>query len=67
MDEIHVHKTKKSICAHFAESPCIYTLLTCRKTIKVLIYKVNNYLDLLPEMPKYCCPVEIFYFDFIEI
>ena len=23
MDEIHVHKTKKSICAHFAESPCI--------------------------------------------
>ena len=20
--EIHVHKTKKSICAHFAESPC---------------------------------------------
>ena len=22
--EIHVHKTKKSICAHFAESPCIY-------------------------------------------
>ena len=24
MDEIHVHKTKKSICAHFAESPCNY-------------------------------------------
>ena len=24
MDEIHVHKIKKSICAHFAESPCIY-------------------------------------------
>ena len=22
MDEIHVNKTKKSICAHFAESPC---------------------------------------------
>ena len=22
MDEIHVHKTKKSICAQFAESPC---------------------------------------------
>ena len=21
-DEIHVNKTKKSICAHFAESPC---------------------------------------------
>ena len=28
MDEIHVHKTKKSICAHFAESPCnIYACL----------------------------------------
>ena len=26
MDEIHVHKTKKSICAHFAESPCIPAL-----------------------------------------
>ena len=25
MDEIHVHKTKKSICAHFAESPCIWS------------------------------------------
>ena len=23
MGKIHVHKTKKSICAHFAESPCI--------------------------------------------
>ena len=22
MDVIHVHKIKKSICAHFAESPC---------------------------------------------
>ena len=27
MDEIHVHKTKKSICAHFAESPCIFPVL----------------------------------------
>ena len=26
MDEIHVHKTKKSICAHFAESPCMISL-----------------------------------------
>ena len=25
MEEIHVHKTKKSICAHFAESPCTNT------------------------------------------
>ena len=27
MDEIHVHKTKKSICAHFDESPCITAAL----------------------------------------
>ena len=27
MDEIHVHKTKKSICAHFAESPCISAII----------------------------------------
>ena len=28
MDEIHVHKIKKSICAHFAESPCTSAQLT---------------------------------------
>ena len=28
MDEIHVHKTKKSICAHFAESPCTWLILS---------------------------------------
>ena len=30
MDEIHVHKTKKSICAHFAESPCNSTPIQIR-------------------------------------
>ena len=30
MDEIHVHKTKKSICAHFAESPCSYVYTLAR-------------------------------------
>ena len=39
MDEIHVHKTKKSICAHFAESPCSVskksTQVTCGEGLKV--------------------------------
>ena len=26
--------------------------------------KANNYPDLLLEMPKYCCPIENFYFVF---
>ena len=43
MDEIHVHKTKKSICAHFAESPCkslqMLFLLSGSGTIAAL-YKV---------------------------
>ena len=36
MDEIHVHKTKKSICAHFTESPCIYILSYIQKHRKHL-------------------------------
>ena len=36
MDEIHVHKTKKSICAHFAESPCIL-IKTPPKNLAVMV------------------------------
>ena len=28
------------------------------------IHKANNYPDLLPEMPRHCCPIEIFYLVF---
>ena len=41
MDEIHVHKTKKSICAHFAETVTI----RCRCFLKVIMksgQKVGN-------------------------
>ena len=41
MDEIHVHKTKKSICAHFAESPCNpsgFDLLIIDFAVQVLIF-----------------------------
>ena len=27
----------------------------------------SNYPDLLPEMPSYCCPVEIFYFGLLVL
>ena len=42
MDKIHVHKTKKSICAHFAESPC-----SIARDIHVgCKWKHTNFLDL---------------------
>ena len=36
--------------------------MTCRKPSEALYIGQlsNNYPDLLPEMSKYCCPVEIF-------
>ena len=37
----------------------IFILLTHRKATEVLIHSVGNYPDLLPEMPKYCCPLKI--------
>ena len=37
----------------------IFILLTCRKAAKAQIHRVSNYPDLLPEMPRYCCPLEI--------
>ena len=37
----------------------IFILLTCRKAMEALIHRVNNYPDLLPEMPRYCCPLVI--------
>ena len=59
MDEIHVHKTKKSICAHFAESPCIF--LTENKYTKYLfsvkkiycIYKNIKYGNLFVKLHSF--------------
>ena len=31
------------------------------------IHKASSYIDLLPEMPIYCCPVEIFCFGFLVL
>ena len=42
MDEIHVHKTKKSICAHFAESPCIKENSEFSNTLLYKIYNLKN-------------------------
>ena len=46
----------------------IVILLTRRKATEALIHRVSNYPDLLPEMPRYCCPVEIFmwFFSFYQ-
>ena len=37
----------------------IFILLSCRKATEALIHRVSNYPDLLPEMPRYCCPLVI--------
>ena len=45
MDEIHVHKTKKSICAHFAESPYCLRDITKLFYVAIMLVKLNqNYL-----------------------
>ena len=35
----------------------IFILLTRRKAMEALIHRVGNYPDLLPEIPRYCCPL----------
>ena len=39
----------------------VFILLTRRKAMEALIHRVGNYSDLLPEMPRYCCPLLIQY------
>ena len=34
----------------------MFILLTRRKATEALIHRVGNYSDLLPEIPRYCCP-----------
>ena len=41
-----------------------FILLTRRKATEALIRKVSIYPELLPEMPRYCCPDKIFYLVF---
>ena len=33
----------------------VFILLTRRKAMEMLIHRVDNYPDLLPGMPRYCC------------
>ena len=35
-----------------------------KKSVEGALHKTNNYL--FPEMPRYCCPAETFYFDFFS-
>ena len=57
MDEIHVHKTKKSICAHFAESPCKRNnvLLIITLKIKYCIFLCYDYLALFKSENNVLC------------
>ena len=51
MDEIHVHKTKKSICAHFAESPC--KTITLSECLTVLIMYRESCLGTFSNLLSY--------------
>ena len=43
----------------------IFIFLTRRNAVEALyIGKSSDYLDLPLKMPRYCCPIEIFYFVF---
>ena len=46
-------------------------ILTCRKASEELDLYIgqpsSNYPDLAPEMPKYYCPVEMFYVGFLVL
>ena len=48
-------QTKKTIVFFVS----IFILLTRRKATEALIHRVSNDPDLLPEMPRHCCPLEI--------
>ena len=43
----------------------IFIFLIPRKATEALIYRASNYPNLLPEMPRYCCPLKIFYSIFV--
>ena len=43
----------------------IFIPLTCRKTTEAPY--IGQTITLNPEMPKYCCPLEIFYFGFLVL
>ena len=36
-----------------------------QKSVGSVILRTSNFSDLLLEMPRYCCPVEIFHFGFL--
>ena len=52
--EKYAEPTNKTLLFHF-----FYFLLTRRKAAEALIHRVGNYPDLLPEIPRYCCPLVI--------
>ena len=37
----------------------IFILLAHREAMEALLHRLGNYPDLLPEMPRYCCPLVI--------
>ena len=41
--------------------------MTRRKATKAPIRRASNYPDLLPRRPRYCFPVKVFLFWFVEI
>ena len=52
-------KLKESILLLYYFIISIFILLARTKATEALTYRVSNYPNLLSEMPRYCCPLEI--------
>ena len=55
----HPLRKKKLQKIYFLIFISMFILMTRRKATEALIHRVSNYHDLLPKMPRYCCPLVI--------
>ena len=58
-DGLHLFTFINNCGPYFYYLISIFILLIRKKATKKLIHRVGNYPDLLPEMPRYCCPLVI--------
>ena len=55
--KIEINELKAFILFYFIYFISIFILLTHGKATEALIHRVGNHPDLLPEIPRYCCPL----------
>ena len=59
----HIYQTPSDLKTFFL----LYLPADTQESVEGAIHKASKQLDLLPKMSRYCCPVEINFFSFIEI